>query len=239
MVNRFFHSLSAPLPNFSIIGQCILCGDSAQAGLDICPPCVAELPTLGHCCPRCALPLADGDGSDCGQCLLLPPPFSRTEAAWCYQPPIAQIISGFKYNHHYCYGKTLAVLMHRKIAGAYLHDALPDRITATPLHWSRLLRRGFNQSEQLARYYAKQLAIPLITAVKRRKATPAQQSLDALQRQQNLRGAFTVVEDVTGMCIALVDDVMTTGATASEISRCLLDAGAAEVHVWCLARTPL
>ncbi|MEE8058380.1 MAG: phosphoribosyltransferase family protein [Pseudomonadales bacterium] len=238
MVNRFFQAFYSKSPPLAVIGQCILCGDCGQPGLDLCRPCSDELPLLSHCCQRCALPLTDGSQNNCGQCLQSPPPFQHTKATWHYSPPIAQLISSFKYNHRYSYGHTLAKIMGFKLASAYTHNNLPDVIIATPLHWYRQLRRGFNQSEQLTQSLAKHLNIPPLRAVKRCKSTPPQQSLNARQRKQNLQGAFTVCADVTGKRLALVDDVMTTGATASEISRCLLKAGAAEIHIWCLARTP-
>ena len=239
MVNRIFRALHTLPPPVTVLGQCVLCGDAGQIGLDMCSPCVADLPTLGPCCPRCAIPLTDKSPDYCGQCLLIPPPFLRTVAAWHYRAPIAQLISGFKYNSHYSYGHTLAKIMTTRLVSAYIKQPFPDLVTAIPLHWTRRLKRGFNQSEQLARHYAKVLDITTAPTVKRCKATAPQQSLDALQRQQNLRGAFSAIADVTGRRIALVDDVMTTGATASEVSRCLLEAGAMEVHIWCLARTPL
>lgn len=236
MVNRFIASVTRKI---TFPGQCILCTSSCQSNLDICIPCQSDLPEITHPCHRCALPLQDSHSILCGQCLLQPPPFTKTIAVWQYLPPVAQLISGFKYHHRYPYGAVLATLSQKKLTSAYQKEPLPDLICPTPMHWRRRLTRGFNHSEQLARHYCQQLGIPLHHAVKRQKATTAQRSLDAQQRHQNLKGAFTVAEQLKDKSIALVDDVMTTGATASEISRCLLAAGAAEVHVWCLARTPL
>ena len=237
MVNRFFQRLRALLP-LELPGQCILCGASSNRTLDLCRACEDDLPLISHACTRCALPLTTRSAQYCGQCLQTPPPFERTIAVWHYRPPIAQLISGFKYNNRYSYGQTLVKIMAEQLVSTHYGSHLPDLIVPTPLHWRRQLKRGFNQSQQLAHYLSSRLHVPLALAVKREKMTSPQQSLNARQRRQNLRGAFTVTGNVDGKRLALVDDVMTTGATVTEISRSLLAAGALEIHIWCLARTP-
>ncbi|WP_101758319.1 ComF family protein [Oceanicoccus sp. KOV_DT_Chl] len=236
MVNRFFHSIK-PLLTLGQLSQCILCAAHGQQQLDLCTACEQELPWLGHHCQRCALPLSQPSAKECGLCQQHPPPFARTVASFAYGPPIAQMISGLKHNKHYGYGRTLCFINTRMIASAYLHSQLPDLIMPTPLHWSRRLIRGFNQSDLLAQDLSQKLGIPLRHGLIRHKRTPAQQSLNAQQRRRNLRGAFAVKADIVGQRIALIDDVMTTGATVREISQLLIKAGAAEVHVWVLART--
>jgi len=194
---------------------------------------------LDEHCQYCALPLA-GANLVCGECLRQPPPFNRTEACWTYQFPVAQLVSAFKYRRKYSYGQTLCQLMTYHLAAAYAGQPFPDVIVPAPLHWRRHWQRGFNQSELLAKYYSSALNIRLLHAVQRRRSTRSQQSLTAAQRKLNLLNAFHInqQEEIAGKCIALVDDVMTTGATAKEISQTLLNAGAAEVHIWVLARTP-
>lgn len=234
MVNRY-NQLTAL---FKLDGQCILCGGNSRRALDICQPCEQELPVIGNGCQRCSLPLLSTDSGQCGQCLQSPPPFQRSFALWRYSPPIAQLIAGFKYSHHYSYGRSMAQMMAAALADNYHPADLPDQILPAPLHWTRRLKRGFNQSTQLATPIAARLHLPVCSPLKRIKSTPPQQSLGAARRQQNLRGAFAVCAEVTGQRLAIVDDVMTTGATAAEMSRCLLAAGAKEIHIWCLARTP-
>ncbi len=241
MVNRFKDLFSSLTPN--IFHTCILCGARQSGQIDLCTACQQELPTLSGGCLRCSLPIADSDIADpnnpqCGQCLQQPPPFQQTIASWTYQPPIAQLISRFKYQRQLSIGRSLSMLLAENIAANYSPESLPDVITPTPLHRWRLLRRGFNQSEHICQVLSKKLGIPVNSLVKRQRPTPAQQSLTASQRRRNLKGAFKVSRDVKGLSIALVDDVLTTGATATEISQCLLKAGAKEVHLWCLARTP-
>lgn len=237
MVNRFFQTLAQLLAH-APLSQCILCGASGQQQLDLCPQCEHELPWLGHHCQRCALPLNSSSAVECGHCQHTPPPFSRTIATWQYCSPVAQLISDFKHQKRYSYGRTLCFSITREVVSAYYQEELPDLIMPTPLHWSRYLRRGFNQSESLAKNLSRTLNIPLSHALIRQKRTPSQQNLKAYQRRSNLRGAFKLIGDISGQRIALVDDVMTTGTTVREISQLLIQAGAVEVHVWVLARTP-
>jgi len=112
---------------------------------------------------------------------------------------------------------------------------------AVPLAKDRLRERGFNQAELLAGWLAQALQLPLCRrALRRTRATPAQQELDAKTRQRNLHGAFALADGFVarGLHLALVDDVLTTGATAGEIAHLLRQNGAARVDVYCLARTP-
>ncbi|MGB1466783.1 MAG: ComF family protein [Alcanivorax nanhaiticus] len=121
------------------------------------------------------------------------------------------------------------------------HTPLPwpdsDLICPLPVHWQRRWRRGFDQSERLAHLLSQIWQRPVLSALVRQRATPHQQGLTRRQRQRNLRKAFRCQANVQGRHLVLVDDVMTTGSTAREASRVLLDAGAASVRVWCLART--
>ena len=109
-----------------------------------------------------------------------------------------------------------------------------------PLHHTRMARRGFNQATELARPVARALSRPMMANVLlRHRATQTQKGLSASDRRRNLRGAFSCrrVELIAGRHVALIDDVMTTGATVEEASRTLLAAGARQVSVWCVART--
>jgi ComF family protein len=230
MVNRFEQLL---LP-----GTCLLCGAYSQRAVDICRACELELPALGPHCQACALPLATS-ADHCGNCLRKAPHFTRTHAGWRYQAQVAQLISQFKYHRQHAFGRVLAELLAAQLQAAYALQAFPELLIPTPMHWWRRLRRGFNQSEQLAQQLSLQLQIPLFAHIRRVRHSKAQRTLTAAERQRNLRSAFRVTKALAGQRVALVDDVMTTGATANEISRLLLAAGAAEVHIWCLARTPI
>lgn len=123
------------------------------------------------------------------------------------------------------------------------HATSVDILVPVPLHWQRLWRRGFNQSELLCRQM--QAICPQLKAcktaphmVKRIRSTVAQPGMNASQRAANLKGAFTVIKPCDNLRIAIVDDVLTTGATATAMASALAAAGASHIEVWCLARTP-
>ena len=227
MVNYFLDRL---LPQ-----SCLVCGMDAS-GRGICAPCQTELPNIDHPCPLCALPLATPDALACGRCLADPPPWRRCVSALLYEAPASRLIAGLKYRSRLPVARLLSDLLTAQIG------SLPqvDVILPVPLHWRRRWQRGFNQAEIIADELGRRLHLPVQTRwLQRRHATPAQQSLSAAERARNLRGAFALRHPVAGCHIALVDDVVTTGNTASEISRLLLQHGAASVEVWSLARTPL
>jgi ComF family protein len=217
-------------------GHCVVCGGPSADGADLCRPCHRELPWLERPCPRCGLPLPEpaGPAAPCGACLRQPPPFSACHAPFLYQPPVSRLIASFKYRDRYSYGRALAIELARRVdAGAV------DALLPVPLHWRRRWTRGFNQAEVIADQLGRMLTLPVHARwLRRRRSTPPQQGLDAQARALNLRGAFALDHAPTGLRVALVDDVVTTGATAAELSRLLLAAGAATVQVWCLARTP-
>ena len=231
MVNNFLKRL--------FVAQCCLCGVDA---IDpICPSCRRELPWIDSACTQCGLslsPLLPGNNGLCGQCLVEPPPFVRCIGALEYRPPISHLIGAFKYQRKLHYGRILSLLLVERLR-AEPTTCLVDALVPVPLHWRRRWNRGFNQAEIIGDELARALNIPLRakTLLRRQFGTP-QQDLSAAERRRNLRGNFEVRGDVRQLHIALIDDVMTTGATASEITRALLDAGAASVQVWCLARTP-
>lgn len=118
-----------------------------------------------------------------------------------------------------------------------------DVLIPVPLHWRRQWQRGFNQAELLARQLCSSDdrvsdAILDHRSVRRHRATMAQSGTDARHRASNLRGAFTVFRRYDNLRVAIVDDVLTTGATAASLAVALRDAGARRVEAWCLARTP-
>ena len=114
----------------------------------------------------------------------------------------------------------------------------PDRIISVPLHRWRCWRRGYNQTDLLARPLAHWLGCHYShMTLQRTRATPAQQQLNATARRKNMRGIFRCRESVQGQHIALLDDVVTTGSTINEIAKLLWAEGIASLQVWCLCRT--
>ncbi|WP_332764749.1 ComF family protein [Pseudomonas koreensis] len=223
------------------IQACLLCDEPAEAEMPICVACETELPWLGSHCQRCALPLIV-NGLTCGACLLEPPAFTQVAAPWVYGFPVDSLITRFKHYAKWPFGHLLADVLGQYLQHRFDEDLpRPDALVPVPLARKRLRQRGFNQAAMLARWLSKSLVLPCDEQVLRRiKETDAQQDLDANARKQNLRNAFDVVPDaqVSGRHFALIDDVLTTGATAQALARLLINAGAARVDVYCLARTP-
>lgn len=220
---------------------CLLCDEPAEAEMPICVACETELPWLGNHCQSCALPLA-ADGLTCGECLLEPPAFEQVAVPWVYAFPVDSLITRFKHNAKWPFGHLLADVLGQYLQHRFEEDLpRPDVLLPVPLANKRLRRRGFNQASMLARWLSVSLDLPCEEQVLRRTMdTEAQQDLDAKARKRNLRNAFALAPEaqVRGRHFALVDDVLTTGATAQALARLLMNAGAARVDVYCLARTP-
>ncbi|WP_349572929.1 ComF family protein [Azotobacter salinestris] len=221
--------------------HCLLCDEPAETGLPLCTSCEAELPWLGAHCTVCALPLPVA-GLVCGACQKTPPAFTRVEAPWRYAFPVDTLIARFKHQARWPLGRLLGELLARHLQHAFAEGLpRPDCLLPVPLAKGRLRRRGFNQAQMLARWLSQSLQLPVEeNLLQRPQDTPAQQELDAAARRRNLRGAFALADHaaVAGRHLALVDDVLTTGATATALARLLRAAGAARVDVYCLARTP-
>jgi ComF family protein len=220
---------------------CLLCSEPADASTPICTACETELPWLGDQCQTCALPLP-ASGLTCGQCLQQPPAFERVAAPWRYSFPVDTLITRFKHNAKWPFGRLLGELLVQFLQHRFEEDLQrPDALVPVPLAAKRLRQRGFNQAAMLGRWLSEHLEIPCDeTLLLRTQDTRAQQNLNAQARQRNLRSAFALAPGATiaGRHLALIDDVLTTGATAQTLARLLMDAGAARVDVYCLARTP-
>lgn len=220
--------------NFYGAHRCIYC--SGPAGkLALCDGCATSLPWLTQACPGCALP--QNHSERCPRCLKKPPPFDAAWAAFNLEAPVQQAIHGLKYRAGFLQGHLFGQLMAQKLARRA--QPLPDLIIPVPLHSKRLIRRGYNQALEIAQSLTYTLAIKVDSqAAKRIRDTTDQIGQSRAQRQRNLHGAFTVDIRVAGKHIALLDDVMTTGATLSELARAARKAGAAHIEAWALARVP-
>lgn len=221
--------------------SCLLCDEPAEQPHPICGPCESELPWLDEHCRICALPLPMR-GLRCGQCARRLPAFHQVEAPWHYGFPVDALITRFKHQRQWPLGRLMAQMLGNWLAHRFEDDLpRPDVLLPVPMATRRLRQRGYNQAQMLAEWIGGQLGIAcnhqLLT---RSRDTPAQQDLDARARKRNLAGAFAIADPapVTGQHVALVDDVLTTGATAQALARLLRQAGAARVDVYCLARTP-
>jgi ComF family protein len=212
---------------------CMLCTASNGGQLGLCVDCLKDLPwhNAAHC-PQCALPALDN--LHCGHCLNSPPDFDTTHALFRYEYPFDAMLQRFKYNQRLTIADTFGTLM----ANALQPATRPDVIIPMPLHPQRLKERGFNQSVELGRVLAKRLDIKLdLQSCVRIKFAPPQVSLPLKQRVKNMRGAFRCDNRLNGLRVALLDDVMTTGASLNALAKAVKKAGAAHVECWVLGRT--
>src|SRR5512134_3481495 len=208
-------------------GSCFLCRGAA-AGV-LCTACDADLPRLaGPRCPRCALDSPRGE--ICGRCLSEPPHYDATVAALAYEFPADALVHSLKFRGELALAEYLGSLLRQCIA-----DPGVDSVVPVPLSASRLRDRGYNQAVEIARELAPR-KIELDLCV-RDLDTPAQMDLPYAERRRNVRGAFRCTRALTGASVAVVDDVMTTGATLDEVAHVLKQAGAGRVVNWVVART--
>ncbi|HEV8631483.1 MAG TPA: phosphoribosyltransferase family protein [Thermoanaerobaculia bacterium] len=207
--------------------------------LALCPPCRASLRRpLQPACGGCGRPLLGAWATArprCGACRLAPPPWEAMTAAFLYLPPLVGVVRALKFGRAEHLGAELAAPLGERCA-AWAPGL--DLVTAVPLAWTRLLTRGYNQAEAVARPLAAGLGVPCRRLLRRRRRRP-QALLARAERRRNLRGAFAPRREVpVGGTVLLVDDVMTTGATLVAATLALRRAGVARVLVAVVARTP-
>jgi len=219
-------------------GRCVTCL-SPDARFGLCDGCRADLPGNRWRCHTCALPMAFSiPGMRCGECQTSPPPYSRSLIPWRYQFPVDGMIGRYKYHGHRKFARPLLADF-----GGFLDEQLtqnerPEALIPAPMHWFRRWQRGFNQAQDIAEHLGTYLDIPVAAnVVRRKKRAKAQRELGRAGRLRNLDGVFEICGPVPQR-VAIVDDVVTTGVTARVLARTLADAGATDIQVWALARTP-
>jgi ComF family protein len=200
----------------------------------LCAACDADLPRLARdgerrLCPRCAL--ASPGGALCGRCLAEPPRYDATVAALAYAFPADTLIHALKFRGELALAPLLAGMLSRHIDA---HEKI-DLMVPVPLSARRLRERGYNQSAEIARGLGARAPLELF-ACERSRDTAAQTELPWSERRRNVRGAFRCTRGLSGT-VAVVDDVMTTGATLDEMAGALKAAGATRVVNWVVART--
>jgi ComF family protein len=239
-------NICSKIARFVLPPVCQLCG-AEGLGPDICAGCFRDLPRVRHACTLCARPLARMSGgfpadsspstAVCGRCLTQRPPWHAALAPLRYDFPVARMLQELKYE-----GRLLRARLLGELLGhwARRRRASIEVLLPVPLHPRRWRQRGFNQARELAAAAGRTLRLKLVDEwCLRLKDTPPLWDLPAGQRRRVLKNAFKVADGVRGRRIALVDDVLTTGATASIITQTLLRAGAARVEVWTIARAGL
>ena len=214
---------------------CYLCLDPGQPpALDLCAGCEADLPVNAPACPICAAAVADSS-SRCGRCHRRGRAFDGAFAPYRYEFPLVELIHRMKYGGQLPIARILGCLLGRRVAerGAGQIDA----IVPVPLHAGRERKRGYNQAREIAFFAARELRLPVNDRLVRRiRATAEQAGLPAGARRHNLSGAFAIDRGPVPARIAIVDDVLTTGATAESLARTLRQAGCRSIEVWAVAR---
>jgi ComF family protein len=209
--------------------DCILCA-APSGDAPFCAGCADDMPALGEACPRCAGP--GPGGAVCGQCLAAPPSFDATVALWRYAFPVDRLILALKYGGRLSLARAFGAALAARVAGRPV-----DAVVPMPLAPPRLRSRGFNQAMEIARALARESgATVLPDRVMRVRDTPPQADLPHDARAANVRGAFACSGLFTGQSLAVVDDVMTTGASLEALAATLKRAGAARVECWVVAR---
>ena len=212
--------------------DCLLC-QAASGDRLLCEACERELPSAASACPRCAL--SSSGNAECGACLADPPHFDASCAAFVYAYPVDALIQALKYGGQLALAGLFAHKLHQRIGLA----AGIDLIVPLPLHPARLAERGFNQAAEIAKVLSRLRGIAMDAQLARRvRDTAPQTGLPWRERASNMRQAFACERDLSGLRVAVVDDVMTTGATLDEFARTLKRSGAARVENWVVARTP-
>ena len=199
--------------------RCVLCGRPGQRPcLDLCAGCEAVLPPD---------PCAVQSG---------PHPIERCVAAYAYAFPVDHLIQLLKYRGQLAVGRVLGVLLARSVHALGRHRVV-DCVVPVPLHPGRHADRGFNQSAEIARRVALVLGLETCEgAVGRVRDTRPQVGLRPEERHWNIDGAFVACARFQGRRVAVVDDVLTTGATVGAVAAALRQAGAISVDAWCVAR---
>ncbi|GAB3097359.1 ComF family protein [Aestuariicella hydrocarbonica] len=224
---------------------CRYCAAATESGA-LCSRCEQALQDLRQRCFQCALPLTDSAGI-CGECLANPPCFDRTVCGDSYQPPFSHWLQNFKDFRDLRDGHLLTRRLIQQLERAYPStDGRPQALIPVPLHWRKALWRNFNQSCWMARQLGRHFNIPVIQALHRTQPGDDQRHLSRQERQRNLRGVFrlhprcqraSIWPSLHNKHVALIDDVITTTATARAISRELRHQGIGRVDIWSLART--
>ena len=231
-IYRFFDNC-LPVVQWLMAPACLLCGGRGDRD-GLCDGCQASLPKLTNMhCPVCAIP--NPTAERCGRCVSKAPHFDRVVAAFTYEFPATVLIQGLKYQGNLACARPLAAGM----ADALEAEPYPDLIMPMPLARARLADRGFNQAMEISRRIAAVFGLDISSDICRRTREGSPQAiLPWKQRASNIRGAFSCESDLNGKSVAVVDDVLTTGATLNELAMTLKSRGAREVIGWIAARTP-
>lgn len=211
--------------------RCLLCTSNEASKLGICGECYKDLPWHNAPqCPQCGL---NSNGLVCGNCLNSPPDFNATHSLFTYDFPLDAMMQSYKYGNKLNIGHIFGQMLSKTTDLSTVDIVIP-----MPMHPSRLKERGFNQALEIAKTITRNCPEKLdLMSTQRQKYTPPQASLPMKERAKNIKGAFKVTTNLNEKRIAIIDDVMTTGASLNELAKTLKQAGASHVECWVIART--
>jgi len=215
--------------------RCAACDVAGES--PFCAVCADTLVPLPAGCPVCSAPAPDFalrslQPRRCRSCRERAPPFALASAPWLHGGALAEAIHRLKYEGHSDLARPLGVLFEASV------PPRSDVLVPIPLHPRRLRQRGFDQARLLAEAMGARFGLRVAPLLRKVRETGPQVGRDRLARERNVRGAFRADPRVQGLRVCLVDDVLTTGATASAAATACLLAGAARVEVRTLARAP-
>ena len=214
-------------------GLCLACGCELDNAESLCDCCGERLRCVPSPCSYCGQP-NPVTGQICPACLRNPPRWQRMIAPLQYSGPTRDYLQQLKYFEAVHLAKTLC---RRCLDPLRQNWPRPEVLLPVPLHRDRLLERGYNQADEIARIWSREFAIPVDRkSLTRLRATPSQSGLSAGQREHNVRRAFAYRAKHEYRHVAIVDDIVTTGSTVTEITKTLHRGGVEYVEVWALAR---
>nr|VFK26985.1 MAG: comF family protein [Candidatus Kentron sp. MB]VFK31250.1 MAG: comF family protein [Candidatus Kentron sp. MB]VFK75417.1 MAG: comF family protein [Candidatus Kentron sp. MB] len=218
--------------------NCLLCGATVTGNPNLCVACRHDLTPLLTACPVCGISLPEVQ--ICPGCQRRKQPFTHTHAAFRYAPPVSYLVILMKFQGNLAAARVLSDLLANHLIS--VRAGKPDMIIPVPLHTRRLRERGFNQSVELGREIARRWRIPVRKdIIIKKRATPPQTELTSrAARRRNVRGTFLLDASLSNVNhVAILDDVVTTGATVTEIARLIKRAGVPRVDIWCCCRAGL
>jgi ComF family protein len=212
---------------------CIGCGQPVKSLQHFCPACASLLDCIEHACQLCAQENKT-EHHICPACLHDPPRWQKIVAPLIYHNFSRDLLIQLKFNENLYLANSLVSHL---IEHFHQSNSGPEVLIPVPLHQNRLIDRGYNQAFEIANILSRQLNIPIDTqALKRVRHTESQLGLSAYQREKNILKAFKYDAVIQYSHVAVVDDIVTTGSTANEITKTLHRAGVANVEIWGLAR---
>jgi len=215
---------------------CMTCSTPHITGTrPCCDACYQLLPFQSHYCHQCGQPYSSRDGT-CGQCIAKPPYYDECFCPFEYAEPISATIINLKYHDKPQLARSLGQLLAYEVNQQGL--LLPELLVPVPMHLSGLRKRGYNQSTQIAKAVGKQLDIPVsYNMLSKHKKTESQTKQSLTQRKINVRGSFSMKKNCRAQSVAIIDDVVTTGATVGEIAKILKKNGVDYIQVWGVTHT--